>query len=322
MFTEVLRIKPQIDRGDLQKMERTLTQRFSRVAKGFGRGLNLAMKGTVLGMSVALLNRLLNPIKELEERMKSLLGMGSDVEERAAQLGTSPGELLRAEAAAAREGVSKEQFAHILESYATAVRTAEKELKSGGEISASTESVKQFAGDQNIVESFGRFLQGLALRPEVRLAAEENVLGGVQRGSAKRLLDKGLDFSGIGPADESSKAAGDLAALERQRMFDEARNRVNAIVAGAEAITAKQVTAMGVSEGKEEQSDIRAIGGRLSGQQAAMADLRVIREKLESVSDLAVKGLAFLSRGVAWLESDGRKTMETIRRWLPGLGRQ
>ncbi len=74
MFSEILRIKPVLDSGAAKQMEQSLSARFSSIAKRFGGGLKSVIKGSLLGISIGLLNRLLNPLEALEEKIKNLLG--------------------------------------------------------------------------------------------------------------------------------------------------------------------------------------------------------------------------------------------------------
>ena len=80
MYTEILKVKPQLDTKDLNKMEKTLQSRFSRLAKGFGKSITNVIKGGgVAGIAIALIDKLLNPLKEVQEAIDRSLSKGDDL---------------------------------------------------------------------------------------------------------------------------------------------------------------------------------------------------------------------------------------------------
>src|SRR4051812_42229231 len=101
MFTEILRIRPQLDNSDMNNMERTLTSRFGRVAKKFSAGLKAAV---ILGAGAALLEKVLNPLNETREAIDRTLNKSSDLTTSAKQFGSTPGELLRLQGLAGAKG--------------------------------------------------------------------------------------------------------------------------------------------------------------------------------------------------------------------------
>lgn len=155
-------------------MELTLNQRFQRVAKRFGGGLMAVMKGTVLGISLGLLNRLLNPIEALEDKIKSLLGQGSDIREMAQRFNTSPGQIKRLQDVAQSLGVQPDQLREMMLKYAQAVETARQELANPFvQPSEQTQAVRNFVGEKDLAEGFFKFLQ--ALKAEGQAPARERI---------------------------------------------------------------------------------------------------------------------------------------------------
>lgn len=162
MFSEILRIKPTLDKGDAAKMERDLSQRFGRVAEKFGKGLKLAIKGTILGISLALLNKLLNPIEALENKIQKLLTDSNDLREQADQFGTSTGQLHRLQDVAKNIGVTPDQLKDMMSKYAAAIEKARIELLDPTATpSATTRIVKNFTGQKDLAEGFFTFIQSL-----------------------------------------------------------------------------------------------------------------------------------------------------------------
>ncbi len=143
-------------------MENTLSSRFTRVANRFRVGLLSVMKGAVLGLSLGLLNRLLNPIEALEEKIKNLLNQGSDIRDLADRFNTSPGQLKRLQDVAGSLGVKPDQLKEMMTKFATAVETAREEIANPFvQKSESTQAVRNFAGEKDLAEGFFKFLQSL-----------------------------------------------------------------------------------------------------------------------------------------------------------------
>lgn len=316
MFTEVLRIKPQLDRGDLQRMDRTLTQRFTRVAKGFGGALKSAMKGTVLGISIALINRLLNPIKELEERMKSLLGIGSDVEERSKKLGTTAGDLLRLRGAASEKGVTTEELDSTLDAYAETLRNAEKELKEGKDISPATEAVRQFVGDKDIADSLRRLFIGLnRANPQERKKAEEAIFGSEQTGSVRRAIDQGLDFSKQRDSATLTESVKNLSERRNQELAQEQLQQQQNVIQGAKAITPGAVSALGDLQAQEDASGIKRLS-QIEIEAKNAKSIEEIKETFGQLMTLVTSLVAELRPVFQWFNGLGapQKLIELLKR--------
>ncbi len=161
MFTEILKIKPVLDSGTAQQMENSLHARFSRIANRFGSGLKNVVKGSVLGISLGLLNRLLNPIEALDEKIKSLLGHGTDVKDLAGRLGASPGELDQLQNVAKSFGLNTDQFKELILKFDDGIEKAKDEISKKIQPSDSTIALLPFVNEQNKVKGFKSFLTSL-----------------------------------------------------------------------------------------------------------------------------------------------------------------
>lgn len=162
MFSEVLKIKPVLDTGTTAQMEQALSARFARVAQRFGSGLKSVIKGSFLGISLGLIAKLLNPIEALEDKIKKLMGEGTDIRDLADKLGTTPGQLKELQDVSHTLGVTPDQFKDMLTKYAAAIEKAREEVQNPfQEPSASTIAVKQFTGEKDIAKSFTDFLSSL-----------------------------------------------------------------------------------------------------------------------------------------------------------------
>lgn len=167
MFTEILRIKPVLDKGTAAQMENNLSSRFRRITMRFGQGLRMAIKGSILGITIGLLARLLNPLEKMEEKIKNLLALGKDTSELADEFGTTPGKLRQLQDVAGSIGVSPEQLKDMMTKYASAIEKAREELSDPtAQISGSTQAVRNFVDEKDTAEGFLKFLQSLKARGE------------------------------------------------------------------------------------------------------------------------------------------------------------
>ena len=224
MFTETLRIKPVLDSGTAASMERSLTARFARVGKRFGAGLKNIVKGTVFGISLGLLTKILNPIQELEEKIKDLLGQGSDIRDQADRFGTTSGKMKRLQDVGRAMGVEPDQLRDLMGKFQKAIEEATQPLKAGETRSAAASAVSEFTGQKDLAEGFFAFIQSLK-NANGRTQAEKDVFGETQFGAARRFIEG--DFrkalTGIPTAQASGRAVEKVAGMKDRQ------NRIGAI---------------------------------------------------------------------------------------------
>jgi uncharacterized protein YbjQ (UPF0145 family) len=162
VFVEVLWVKPKIDSTTARQMENSLSDRFKRVAGRFGSGLKSVIKGSILGISLGLLNKILNPIEALDEKIKSLLGHGQDTADLAERLGSSSGQVDQLRNVAESFHATPEQFKELLTKFAEGIEKAREELANPFEERTSQGLLLgQFAKETDMVKSFKAFMQFL-----------------------------------------------------------------------------------------------------------------------------------------------------------------
>lgn len=162
MFSTILKIIPVIDPARAKAVEQTLSKRFGQIARTFGEGLKAAMKASFLGLSLGLLNKLLNPLNETADKIKELLKQGQDVGELSQKYGTTPGALRQSEAIAQSVGLAPDKFREMLEKFSDALETAEKELADKfAPRSEATRAVQDFVGRGDKLAAFNDFLTSL-----------------------------------------------------------------------------------------------------------------------------------------------------------------
>lgn len=195
MFTEILRIKPVLDPASTKKMQASLSERFGSVAKKFGHGLKGVIKGSLLGISLGLLNRILNPLEELEEKIKTLLGQSGDLRDLSDRFNTGPGQIKRLQDVAGSLNVKPEELKDAMEKFADAVEQARREIADPFLARSDTSfAVKNFTGETDLAEGFLSFIKSLhAASASDRSKVERSVFGADQHGSFKRFIDTDFD---------------------------------------------------------------------------------------------------------------------------------
>jgi hypothetical protein len=116
------------------------------------------VKGSILGISLGLLNKILNPIEALDEKIKGLLGKGTEAADLAERFGTTGGKLRQTEDVAKSLGIAPEQFRELLGKFTDTVEKAREEMSNPlQQRSESTLLVGQFANNKDMLENFKQF---------------------------------------------------------------------------------------------------------------------------------------------------------------------
>lgn len=155
MFKEILKIFPQLDKADLNKMDRTLSQRFGSLAKKFGKGLKTTLLGGgIAGIALGLIDKILNPLKETQDAIDRVLKSGDDVVTNAKQFNTTAGKLFKLQGLAKSTGLDAGNLDLLLTKFQTAVAEAVADP-------TKKTSVRQFTGETDTVEGFFKFIQAV-----------------------------------------------------------------------------------------------------------------------------------------------------------------
>lgn len=157
MYKSILKIIPKIEASDLRKMERSLSQRFKRVAKTFGKGLTGILKGGVVGgLALGLINKVLNPLKEIQDIIEKTLASNDNIVTYAQQFNTTAGRLQKLIALAESSGLDETSIFNLLGRYQAAVAGVANNPND-----PLYESLKDFTGKTDTAEGFFEFLQRL-----------------------------------------------------------------------------------------------------------------------------------------------------------------
>ena len=153
MISDILKLIPKISPEDLGKMEKQLGNRFTKIAKGFAKGVGNAFKGgAVVGGVMSLVDKLLNPLKEVQEAIERALANSDDIVTNAKQFNTSAASLAKLQGYGKAAGLDPDNLNMLLTKYQTAVAEAAADP-------TKQTAVRQFAGDKDIANSFFQFIQ-------------------------------------------------------------------------------------------------------------------------------------------------------------------
>lgn len=172
MFKEILKIIPTVDNSDLNKMERSLSRRFTNVAKKFGKGLVGAVKGGgIAGVALALVDKLLNPLEEVKAAIERTLGASDDLVTNAKQFGTTAGNLAKLQAFGKSTGLESNDLNTLLAKFQTSVAEASADP-------SKQTSVRQFVGQKDTAAAFFEFIQSLQkMEKNQQILVQQEVFG-------------------------------------------------------------------------------------------------------------------------------------------------
>lgn len=318
-WQETIWFKPKLRPGDAKAMEKSLSDRFATVSKRFGQGLKAVIKGTAFGIGVGLLAKLLNPLQELEEKIKALLGKGREQGELAARLGADAGQLQRTQAVAQSFGVQPDQFKELLLRFAEGVETARKELEDPySERSEATKTLKDFLGP-NILENFLAFAKKNAAEASGpgrvvpigdtdqtrNITGKQNaaeierlIFGQQQFGAMSKFLNSDVNKTanavGIPSQDALSKALQKTLGLSNQADRIAARDESTDLVSASSVANAEMVQKLAeLEKAKQDKLNTQIATGFTDLQKAAIA-LEEIKEGLFKMQQPILKGIGEL----------------------------
>ncbi len=172
VFKETLLIVPKLSAEALSAMEKALTSRFGKIAKKFGKGLVASLAGGgIAGIALGLIDKLLNPLKEVQEGIDRVLEQGDDLVTHAKQFGTTAGKLFRLQQLAKSTGLDEGSLSVLIEKFQTAVAQAVQDP-------SKDTSVRQFIGQKDTAEAFFQFIQSLQKMTKTQQVLVQNEVFG------------------------------------------------------------------------------------------------------------------------------------------------
>ncbi len=187
MWSEVLKILPRVEPGELRKMENDLSKRFANVAKKFGGGLkNAVLGGGILAIAGGLLNKLLSPLQSVQETIEKTLSRADDISVNAKEFGTSEGKLFKLQQVGKTFGIDENTLNTLLTKFQTA-------LVASRVPGAPQSAVSAFSGEKDTVDAFFKFANSMKNAPkDTQVLAQQEVFGERVAGKARELFQNDL----------------------------------------------------------------------------------------------------------------------------------
>lgn len=172
MFSEVLKIIPKLDPKDLNKMQQLLQARFTKIAKGFGKGLLNVIKGAgIAGLALSLIDKLLNPLKETQEAIDRMLKSSDDIATNANQFNTSTGRLFKLVQLAKATGLDQDNLFQLITKFQTAVAEARANP-------SQPSAVRNYVDQEDTAQAFFEFIQALqSMEKNQQVLVQQSVFG-------------------------------------------------------------------------------------------------------------------------------------------------
>lgn len=265
MFSEMIKIVPQMDRSALNRMFQNLTQRFATVAKKFSRGLKNAMNlrnAGIIAFGGAILSKLLNPLEKAEAIMDRLLTKGDDAVGSAQEFGSDPGKLLRLEALGRAKGLDAETMRSLLSKFQTALAQEQEAAK---DPKAEKGLLREFVGETDTADAFFKFIQSLqALDKSRQVVVQSEIFGEKIRGKASEFFNtKPEDFAKLlaslpasGVLSQAAKKTSDLSDLTDELA---ARRELEDLVSKADFLNEGQVRSLDQIKRKELSDETKTL---------------------------------------------------------------
>lgn len=296
MFSEILKIIPKLDEKDLKKMQQALQSRFTKLAKGFGKGIANAFKGAgIAGIGLALIDKVLNPLKEVQEAIDRTLNASDDISTNAKQFNTTTGKLAKLVTLSKATGLDQENLFMLITKFQTAVAQAKADPND-----QSVSSVRNFTDKEDTAEAFFGFIQQLQqMDKNQQVLIQQQVFGEKQILKMADFLQS--DFSKLASAtgidkvtsDEASKRINknadlnDLAeALKANREFGDLLKKSDIINEG-----------MIRSRDKTERIALERENQRIQSFQ----DISTISQTVDNIMKLVEQGVAMLGKLITTL---------------------
>lgn len=286
MFKEILKIIPRLDNTDLNKMEKSLSSRFGRIAKKFGKGMVGALTGGgIAGLALGLIDKLLNPLKETQEAIDRVLKQGDDIVTNAKQFGTTAGKLFKLQQLAKNQGLDEEALNVLLGKFQTAVAEAAADPNK-------KTSVRAFVGEKDTAEAFFSFIQGLQkLDKNSQVLVQQEVFGEKQILKMAEFLQ--ADFGSIikntrlKGAESYTPGLENLADLEQLQRNFQTQREAGDIMQKSRLINAGMIE----SQNRAEKLNLEKENARIQSYQS----LATISEASGKILGVIEKGFLMLS---------------------------
>lgn len=169
-----MKIIPKLETKDLEAMQKSLQSRFTKLTKSFGKGLVNALKGGgIAGIALGLIDKLLNPLKEVQEAIDKTLKSSDDISTFAKQFDTTSGKLFKLVQLGKSAGLDQDNLFTLIQKYQSAV--AEARANPNNE---AVSSVRNFVDQKDTAEGFFGFIRQLqTLTKDQQVLVQQQIFG-------------------------------------------------------------------------------------------------------------------------------------------------
>ena len=295
MVSEVLKVFTTLDASSMSSMQKNLSGRFTKIAKGFGNALKVA---SVAALGAAVLDKLINPLNEVKAAIDRTLGKADDVVTNARQFNTTTENLLKIRALGSVRGLSGENVDLLLTKFQTAVANAK-----ANPADPSNKAVLNYVNEKDTALAFYNFITQLQkLDKNQQLLVQENVFGEKQvlkmaeflqdtefKESAESL--KNVDFSKAAVASEQ------LARLNDKNEANKTVRDLTDLSGKAKVIKGNTIENLNHSELKKLQNENARIAASGAGF-TAEEKLDAIQVQLEKLLNQIITNVPELMNGL------------------------
>lgn len=312
-FSDILKILPKLDEKDLKAMERNLQTRFTKIAKGFGKGLlNVLKGGGVLGAAFALIDKILNPLKEVQESIDRILKTSDDLATNASQFNTTTGKLAKLVTLAKATGLEPDNLYMLITKFQTAVADAQQ-----NPLNPYAPAVKNFTDQADTADAFFSFIQSLQkMDKNQQLLVQEAVFGQKQILKMADFLQQ--DFAKLAEATginkvsstDASKTIEGAAALSDLNDIFTASREFKDLLKKSSLVNEGMIRARDKSERialEKENQRIRSY-----------EDLRAISDTAEKIMTLVESGVAMLGKLINVVTPKINRLVELVEKFSQG----
>lgn len=313
MLTEILKIQPKLDEGDMSKMEKQLGSRFSRIAKGFGKALKGA---SMLALGSAVLDKLINPLQEVKAAIDRTLGKADDIVTNAKQFNTSTENLIKLRALGNVKGVSNENMDLLITKFQGAVAQAKQNPSD-----PANSAVSNYVNEKDSALAFYNFITQLQkMDKNTQLLVQQQVFGEKQvLKMAEFLQDVDFKESAAVLAKVNFKKVADatekLGTLADKDQGNKTVRELNDLVGKAGVIGGSTVSNMN----KAEINNLNRENGRIgrSGQMfTAEENMQKMQENLEILTNELLTKIPIIFTAMETIVDLLRKSVEGWRQLI------
>lgn len=310
MFSDILKIVPQLDTAALRSLERKLQGRFTKIAKHFGRGLKNAMLGGgVVGLALGLVDKILNPLKEVQEAIDRSLKSSGDIANNAKQFNTDAGKLYKLIQLARGAGLDQENLFLLMSRFQNSVAEARNNPEAPG-----AAAVRNFVGEGDTAEGFFQFIQSLQkMDRDQQVLVQQAVFGERQILKMAAFLQQDFPklFSDIGlDKVTSAKLANSIDKLDSLSALADvlaARRETDDMLAKGRVINESMIRSRDQSERLNLQRENQRI--------QSYKDLSAISDTGTKIMTLVEEGVQELGKGIRMITPKINQIVETLDRW-------